>query len=246
MTEPIARGRSSRALVDIRDRWLSATTTTLRQDEGVVGAALVGSLGSGHADDWSDVDLLVVVEDLHLDDRAISLPGYGRPVFDVDARHNGPVGTRAVSAQYVVDGLPLWVDWHVHPMSRASWPSDSTVLFERRAIGRTPATFTAYLNHGEHERATAKTSADEAAMRLALIPIAAKQVARRSPDAAQTIAFLGGVPVTGADRQAQVAALRQLLDDFETLGRSDSLAAARAYVDLLDSWIDRRLRRLLD
>ncbi|HEY3560329.1 MAG TPA: nucleotidyltransferase domain-containing protein [Kribbella sp.] len=235
MAEPMAPGQSSRALVDIRDRWLSATTTMLRQDEAVVGAALVGSLGSGRADDWSDVDLLVVVEDAHLDSRATALPDFGGPVFDVDARHNGPVGTRAVSAQYVVDGLPLWVDWHIHPMSRASWPSDSAVLFERRAISRTSVTFTAYLNHGEHERATPKTAADGAAMRLALVPVAAKQVARCSPGAAQTIAFLGGALVADADRPAQVAALRQLLDGFETLGRSDSLAAGRAYVDLLDS-----------
>jgi hypothetical protein len=180
---------------------------------------------------WSDVDLLVVVEDSRLEECAAALPG--SPVFAIDARHNGPRGTRAVSAQYVVNGLPLWVDWHVHPVSRASWPSDSAVLFERRAIGPTSATFTTYLNQGEREPATAKSAADEQAMRLALVPIAAKQVARRSPEAIHTITFLGGPPVPASDHRAQVAALHQLLDKLE--GHPESLTAAHAYLDLLES-----------
>lgn len=96
-------------LVGVRERWLSAATAALRDDPLVVGAALVGSLGAGTADDWSDVDLLVVVEDACLEDLATldRLPsGLGRLAFGIDARHNGPVGTRAVSAQYVVDGRP--------------------------------------------------------------------------------------------------------------------------------------------
>ncbi|GAA3132547.1 putative nucleotidyltransferase [Kribbella aluminosa] len=213
-------------LVDLRDRWLRATTAALRADAAVIGAALVGSLGAGRADEWSDVDLLVVVDDSHLD--SVALPSAGR-TFAIDARHNGPAGTRAISAQYVVDGLPLWVDWHVHPVSHASWPSDSTLLFEHRPIRRTTATFTTYLNAGEREPATPKTPAEQHAMRIALIPIAAKQIARHSPDATHTIQFLGGPPTT--DRPAQLAALRQLLNSH---GNPTSLAAARAYLDLLD------------
>lgn len=223
----------SNVLINLREDWLSATTNALQQDEAVVGAALVGSLGTGRADEWSDVDLLVVVKDSDLEDRATILPGAAGPVFVIDARHNGPVGTRATSAQYVVDGLPLWVDWHIHPMSRASWPSVSAVLFERREISRTPAGFTAYLNQGEYEPAIPKSSADEEALRLALVPIAAKQIARRSPEAARTIAFLGGPLLTDADWRGQLAALRNLLDEFETVGRPESLAAGRAYVRLV-------------
>lgn len=223
----------SNVLINLRERWLNATLTALQQDEAVVGGALVGSLGAGRADEWSDVDLLVVVQDSDLEDRASILPKAAGPAFVIDARHNGPVGTRASSAQYVVDGLPLWVDWHIHPMSRANWPSDSAVLFERHAISRTPAGFTAYLNQGEHEAATPKSSAAEQALRLALVPIAAKQIARRSPEAAQTIAFLGGPQVADDDWLGQLAALRDLLDELETVGRPESLAAGRAYVRLV-------------
>ncbi|MER7246345.1 nucleotidyltransferase domain-containing protein [Kribbella sp. NPDC000426] len=218
-------------LAGIRDRWLSAVTAALEHDPSVVGAALVGSLGAGRADDWSDVDLLLVVEDEQLDDYAVPdrLPsGPGRRVFAIDARHNGPVGTRAVSAQYVVDGLPLWVDWYIHPVSRATWPPDSTVIFDRRGINRSLSEYS-----GDLESATHKTPDEHDALRLALIPIAAKQLARNSADAPRTIEFLGGDPEgTWSDH---LAALRQLLTQFDPLTHPESLAAASAYLDLLET-----------
>lgn len=229
-------------LVGIRDSWLKDVTAALEGDQLVAGAALVGSLGTGRADDWSDIDLLVVVEDTQLDDYAAPgrLPnGPGRLAFAIDARHNGPRGTRAVSAQYVVDGLPLWVDWHIHPISLANWPSDSKVIFDRRDIGRTSATFSEYLNRGQHESATPKSPTEQHAMRLALVPIAGKQLARRSPETAGTIEFLGGPHAADADWKDQLAALRQLLDQFATLGLPDSFSAGQAYVDLLEKTLHR-------
>ncbi|RZU13467.1 nucleotidyltransferase-like protein [Kribbella rubisoli] len=224
-----ARGPAAPRLAHIRDRWLSAATTALQDDPGVDGAALVGSLGAGRADDWSDVDLLLVVKDEHLDDYAVPhrLPsGPGRRAFEIDARHNGPIGTRAVSAQYVVDGLPLWVDWYVHPVSLATWPPDSAVIFDRHGI-----TGSLSEHRGDHEPATPKTPDEHEAMRLALIPIAAKQLARDSPDAPRTIEFLGG----SAGWPDHLAALRQLLTQFDPMAHRESLAAAHAYLDLLET-----------
>jgi len=230
-------------LASIRARWLSAATAALQDDQLVAGAALVGSLGTGRADDWSDIDLLIVVEDAHLNDYATPgrLPnGPGRLAFAIDARHNGPRGTRAVSAQYVVDGLPLWIDWHIHPVSLASWPSDSTIIFDQRDISRISATFSEYLNRGQHESATPKSPNDQQAMRLALVPIAGKQLARRSPETARTIEFLGGPHAPDGDWKYHLAALRQLLDRFATLGLPDSLSAGHAYVDFLEKTLSTR------
>ncbi|MEV4266418.1 nucleotidyltransferase domain-containing protein [Kribbella sp. NPDC049584] len=217
-------------LARIRDRWMSAVVAALRDDPVVVGAALVGSLGAGRADDWSDVDLLLVVKDEHLDDYAVPdrLPsGPGRRTFAIDARHNGPLGTRAVSAQYVTDDLPLWVDWSIHPISLATWPPASTVLFDRHGITQSLSEY-----HGPHEPATPKTADEHEAMLLALIPIAAKQVARHSPEAADTIEFLGGSPK--GTRPDHLATLHQLLTQFDPLVHPESLAAAHTYLTLLD------------
>jgi hypothetical protein len=69
---------------------------------------------------------------------------------------------------------------------------------------------------------------------LALVPIAGKQLARRSVETARTIEFLGGPHTPDGDWQDHLAALRQLLDQFAPLGLSESLAAGHAYVDLLE------------
>ncbi|WP_165550016.1 nucleotidyltransferase domain-containing protein [Kribbella speibonae] len=234
-------GPSAPRLAAIRAHWLSTATAALNDDLSVVGAALVGSLGAGRADDWSDIDLLIVVEDAHLDDYSIPgrLPhGAGLPAFAIDARHNGPRGTRAVSAQYVVDGLPLWVDWYVHPRSLAAWPSDCTVIFERQDVGRTSATFSEYLTRGESEAPTSKSPEELQAMRLALVPIAGKQLVRRSAETGRTIEFLGGPATPPGDRTDQLAALRQVLGQFAALERPDSHAAGHAYLELVDDIID--------
>jgi Nucleotidyltransferase domain len=60
-------GPQAPRLAEIRSRWLDAVIAALQDDQQVVGAALVGSLGGGRADNWSDIDLLVVVEDAALE-----------------------------------------------------------------------------------------------------------------------------------------------------------------------------------
>lgn len=230
------RGPAVPRLADIRTRWLDAAVRALRADRSVLGAALVGSLGDGRADDWSDIDLLLVVDDADLDDYAAPdrLPNdAARPSFAIDARHNGPLGTRAVSAQYVVEGLPVWVDWHMHPVSSANWPSDCTVVFDRSGIERTAATFSEYLNRGRHEPAIDNTDHVQA-LRLALVPAAGKQIARRSPEAGRIIEFLGAPQAADATGEEQLTLLRGLLDEFRALGRHESLAAGYAYLTLVE------------
>ena len=230
-TPPAPTAPPAPRLARIRDRWLSAVTAALQDDPSVAGAALVGSLGAGRADDWSDVDLLLVVKDEHLDDYAVPdrLPsGPGSRAFAIDARHNGPIGTRAISAQYVLDDLPLWVDWSIHPISLATWPPHSTVIFDQHGITQSLSEY-----RGAHEPATPKTPDEQEALRLALIPIAAKQLARHSPDALRTIEFLGGSPEgTWPDH---FATLHQLLTQFDPLVHPESLAAAHTYLALLES-----------
>ncbi|MFC6543068.1 nucleotidyltransferase domain-containing protein [Nonomuraea salmonea] len=205
-------------------------TAELRDDPAVAGAALAGSFGTGRADDWSDVDLLVVVSDARLDGYAPPAPV--EPVITIDARHNGPRGTRGLSSQYVTDGLPLWADWYVHPVSLASWPSDCDVLFDRHGIERSPLTLSEQLASGEPEPPTPKGPDEERALKLGLVPVAGKGVARRSPGTA-------GPYAPDATWEQQLAALRRLLDDFAVLGPPNSVAAGHAYLDLVADALSR-------
>jgi hypothetical protein len=89
----------------------------------------VGSFGRGEADDWSDLDLLVVTSDSHFDDfiEFARNPGWSTAELFIDARRNAPVGAMSAATVYVRSGLPIWVDWHVYPLAMAAWPSDCAV-----------------------------------------------------------------------------------------------------------------------
>jgi hypothetical protein len=187
-------------LADIRSRWLAAAAARLRADQTVLGVALAGSLGAGQADDWSDIDLLVIVTDALVGEHAAPGRPAGVPgslTFAVDARQNAPLGVRATSEQYVIDGLPLWVDRYLYPVSGAAWPSDSAVLFDRHGIGRQALTFAGHLNAAEHNQAVPNGPGEERALRAALVPVAGKYIARRSADAGRLVELAGGARAPG-------------------------------------------------
>jgi predicted nucleotidyltransferase len=80
----------------LRDELLAEVLGGLRADPEVAGVALVGSLGRGAGDNWSDVDLLVL-----MDGRAVARfaeePGtraWARAELVVDGRHNSPVSRK--------------------------------------------------------------------------------------------------------------------------------------------------------
>ena len=56
---PVTRGPAF--LGELRDRLLDQVLGLLKADPGVEGVALVGSLGRGTADNWSDIDLLILM-----------------------------------------------------------------------------------------------------------------------------------------------------------------------------------------
>lgn len=231
-------GPPAPVLASIRSRWLDAATASLGADAAVSGTALVGSLGSGRADDWSDIDLLIVVADSALDEftDAARLSGVpGTLAFRSDARHNALRGARAVGSAYVIDGLPLWVDRYVYPASWAAWPADSTRLFDHRGLPQLTITFAEYLNTAEHEPAVPKTPAERAALRTALIPNAAKRIARRSPDTPRMIELVGGPAVAERTWADHLAILRDLLGGHAATGDPALIAATHAYLDLVSA-----------
>jgi hypothetical protein len=105
----------------VREAWLGRAIERLQADPAISAAGLVGSLGRGDADDWSDVDLLIVVPDDqvgHYPD-ATQLPRPDLVTWSIDARHNAPRGASAIGIDYGIDGLPLHVDWYVYRAPRS-------------------------------------------------------------------------------------------------------------------------------
>jgi predicted nucleotidyltransferase len=125
----------------IRDTWLERAIERLERDPAITAAGFVGSLGRGDEDDWSDVDLLIVVPDDQVDHYADAthLPGSDLVSWSIDARHNAPRGASAVGVRYVIDGLPLHVDWYVYPRSQAAWVADARVIFDQQGLRRLDA-----------------------------------------------------------------------------------------------------------
>ena len=232
---------AARELAEIRARWLDEALVGLRRDARVVGVGLVGSLGRGEADDWSDVDLLVVVDD-----------GEGRfvdPLPDrlwagaelvVAGRHNAPAGASSVGTVYVRSGLPLGVDWYVHPVSLAAWPSDCVVVHQVTQLARVDETFSVRNSQGPRQRSSPKSPDEVRQARLAMVPIAGKYIARRSPRVVPMLELLGAPTLAaGAGPADQLQALQDILARL-SMGAPPRLADAIAsYLDLVESAVVR-------
>jgi Nucleotidyltransferase domain len=123
----------------LRDRLLGQMLGLLEADLAVAGVALVGSLGRGEEDNWSDIDLLILASDQFIR-QFMNEPAaspWARADLLSDGRHNSPAGATSLGATHVRSGLPLRVDLHVHPADRTPWPADSHVVFERPGASST-------------------------------------------------------------------------------------------------------------
>ena len=120
-------------LAGLRDRLLGQVLGLLEADLAVDGVALVGSLGRGEEDNWSDIDLFILASDQFIR-QFMNEPAaspWARADLLSDGRHNSPAGAMSLGTTHIRSGLPLWVDLHVHPADRTLWPADSHVVFER-------------------------------------------------------------------------------------------------------------------
>ncbi|GIG61628.1 hypothetical protein Lfu02_60000 [Longispora fulva] len=173
-----------------RDTLLRGFTTAAAGDNLTLW--LLGSLASGVADAWSDLDLLVVAGPAPV----------GDPALVVVNPANGPQGGGYTGGAYLAGPLLIWVDWF-------TWPAELPVPAGARLLtgdGR-PGTLPLFDALDRHGRGTRRAEPDRDTFALAMIPIAAKYVARGElEDSAGMIAMLGGDP--DGDH---VAALRALL-----------------------------------
>ncbi len=221
----------------IREAWLRRAIGGLQADPAVSAAGLVGSLGRGDADDWSDIDLLIVVPDGQVGQYADAtrLPGSEQVIWSIDARRNVPRGAGAIGALYVIAALPLHVDWYVYPLSRAAWVADAKVIFDRDGLPRLNDTFHEHQEKREVQPPAPKAANAHRLLQVSLVPVAGKHVARRSPDAGRMVEFAGGPHAPGASPGEHLAMLRRLLVQQRDEAPEEMLAANSRYLDLVEA-----------
>lgn len=119
-----------------RDDLLERIVETLEADARVVAAWLSGSFGQGVEDAWSDLDLHIAVEDDalpgFLGERRLLYQRVGEPILV--QRDKVSNATPAGTFQLVMYPGPIEVDWNIGPVSQASRPPETMVLFSRRDI----------------------------------------------------------------------------------------------------------------
>jgi hypothetical protein len=231
-------------LAGLRDRLFDQVLGLLEADPAVAGAALVGSLGRGEGDNWSDIDLLILASDQFIrqfmNDPAAS--PWARADQLSDGRHNSPAGATSLGTTHLRSGLPLRVDLHVHPADRTPWPTDGRVVFERLPARTGTLPFGEFNAVGPRQPATAKTADEVRQIHLGYVPTAGTYVGRGSPRAVEMIRFLGRRDFNDADPALQIGALRGIAAGLSSAAWEQLGDAVARYLDLVEAAIELRAR----
>lgn len=213
---------SLRPWSESRDRWLTVATQTLERDSRVVGYGLVGSFGRRAADAWSDVDLLLAVNDADYLEWTSGNELWSQAAALFLAPHNTRATATSAGSLHVLDDVPIGADWYVFRASEAEWPVDCLVLAGRDAVASTNLSFDQWNALGDLGSPVAMSPEDQLAARLAMVTIAGKYVARRSDDASPMIEFLVGNPVESGPA-SQLGALESLVRDAAVPGLTEPI-----------------------
>ena len=138
-----------------RERVLAEIVEAARADARVQALLLVGSLAGERTDAYSDIDVVLVADDVSADallaDRLAFPARFGDVLVQLDS--SGNVWSEAAQVVTLLDGeLPLWVDIDIWAASAAGTPSDARVLMGHAAppVQETLSELTVYMKklHG--------------------------------------------------------------------------------------------------
>jgi predicted nucleotidyltransferase len=221
-----------------RDAWLRNIAQRLANDERFTAAWLVGSFGTGSADELSDIDIVVVIDDRQADavlEHAVQeIARFGETVWLQEVPGNAPSGGAYASAGFKSTQLPIAVDWYWQPLSQALYPSDAHLLFDRGGVRPSdpPASFAELMSRrdlpaGDDRGRRAPSDADRLGFFWAMVPVVAKYGVRGWDEKAEPILqgleeqidMIRGSP---ARRRGPVSAtplrqLRLLIDEMDDL-----------------------------
>ena len=114
-----------------RDQVLEAVTSAAESDPRVSTAFLVGSLATGTADAYSDIDVVLIADPAHVDallaDRLTFPTQFGEVLLQFDSSWNVWCGASQVLTLLDSD-LPLWIDMDIWSPSVPGIPREARVL----------------------------------------------------------------------------------------------------------------------
>ncbi|MET8553304.1 nucleotidyltransferase domain-containing protein [Micromonospora zamorensis] len=234
------------ALAKARTAWLAATVDVLHQRRFVNAAWLVGSLGQGNADPYSDIDLVVAVDDATppsvFGDPVAGLRLPGSVLFTSGKPRNAPADGGYLTACVELATLPVLVDLYLWPKATAALPANGRLLLHRTPPP--PRTDLAFMQLLDRHRTSDTTGADPNHPNsvLLLVQLAAKYLARSDQPRHAAITRHLGLP-SGAD----TFTLRQILGERiePTAHRTlrPAITAAHRLLDLVDTVIGDALPR---
>jgi predicted nucleotidyltransferase len=191
----------ARALIQrpaLRQLWIEDIRGRAESDSRIKSLSLVGSLASGEADDWSDIDLIVEC-DVGLIQRRLELgASLGEILLQWDAPQNAAPEAMHYCTVYDLGPLPFGVDWHLWPEG-SEHPSDSKSIYERAISRRSSLSFDELQKQATEQnknRALPEMSASERQQfRLSMLYPICKDLARGWPQsAAGMVEWLGFDP----------------------------------------------------
>jgi hypothetical protein len=220
--------------ITARTDWLNTVIGGLTRQPFVVGAWLVGSMWRGEADAFSDVDLVVAVDDTAPHEvitdpvAELGLPGvllYRRP-----KPRNAPAAGGYLAIGVELAGLPLLVDVFVWPAATAAVPAGARVLVERGGLPRSNLSFVPLLD-AHRTSDTCGSDPQDPGTVLMLVQLAAKYLVRGNAPKLDGICQQLVIRTDGCD----TALLRQVLDQrIDTAAQPQTGDAVRAVHRLLD------------
>ena len=197
------------------------------RDAGIGAVVLIGSLGHGGGDSFSDLDLIAVRDSSgdHLDLSAVM---DGRVLATLYKPRNAPAGGRYIGLCVAVSGLPLWVDLYEWPAATAAIPTDGTVVYDRLGL---PASDLPFIPMIDLHRGTDVPPQAAGNIDLLLrVAVAAKYFAR-----ADMTRLRRQLPAAGERDPREIGDfLRGLVNSVADQGLAEAVTATSALVSLAE------------
>ncbi|GAA1801408.1 hypothetical protein GCM10009682_24110 [Luedemannella flava] len=149
--------------------------TLAAQQAGASAVLLIGSLGRGGGDAFSDLDLICVPAP-HFTGVDLGALFGQRVVGEVVAPRNAPVGGAYEGLCLGIAGAVCWLDWYTWPQATAAIPADARALFDTVGLPRSDLTFIPLINR--HSDPAAPAHPPGPATTLLRVAVAAKYLAR--------------------------------------------------------------------